>query len=161
MSAQIRKLWTRVEEIRTAAGRDDGDGPLRKVAACAVVANPLAGQGFVADPSPLVDASAELGTLLGSAGAALCGPAESYGKAAIVGVNGEQEHGDAMLTSAFGDAGPREPEGRGIAWTEERRRSGEGRRCLVAPRRRVGRNAVTTTRSRYGCRTPRCPARSW
>jgi hypothetical protein len=30
-----------------------------------------------------------------------------------------------------------EPKGRGAAWTEERRRSDEGRQRLKAPRRRV------------------------
>lgn len=115
MGARIRKLWTQVEETRLAAGQADADGPLRKVAACAVVVNPLAGQGYIADLSPLVDASAELGTLLGSAAAELCGPVESYGKAAIVGVDGEQEHGNAMLTSAFGDAF-RAAIGGGAAW---------------------------------------------
>jgi hypothetical protein len=42
---RIRKLWTQAEEIRTAAGRGDDGGPLRKVAACAVVTNPFAGRG--------------------------------------------------------------------------------------------------------------------
>lgn len=111
----IRKLWTQVEEIRTAAGRSDDQGSLRKVAACAVVENPLAGRGFVADLSPLVEASAVLGTLLGQTASALCGPVASYGKAAIVGVDGEQEHGNAMLTSAFGDAF-RVAIGGGAAW---------------------------------------------
>jgi hypothetical protein len=32
---RIRKLWTQAEEIRSAAGRGDDGGPLRKVAACA------------------------------------------------------------------------------------------------------------------------------
>jgi hypothetical protein len=32
----------------------------------------------------------------------------------------------------------REPEGRGVAWTEERGTSDEGRRRLRAPRRRTG-----------------------
>src|SRR5258708_15044206 len=32
---------------------------------------------------------------------------------------------------------PSEPEGRGAAWTEERGRGDEGRRCLQAPRRRA------------------------
>ena len=34
--------------------------------------------------------------------------------------------------------GPREPKGAGAAWTEERRRSDEGRRRLKGARRRVG-----------------------
>ena len=33
---------------------------------------------------------------------------------------------------------PREPKGRGAAWTEERGTSDEGRRDLKAPRRRAG-----------------------
>jgi Amino acid synthesis len=113
---EVRKLWTQVEEVRTAAGRDDGDGPLRKVAACAVVSNPLAGLGFVPDLSVLVDASAELGTLLGTTAREACGGVVgSYGKAAIVGTGGEQEHGNAMLTAAFGDAF-RAAIGGGRAW---------------------------------------------
>ena len=35
-----------------------------------------------------------------------------------------------------------EPEGRGVAWTEERGTSDEGRRCLEAPRRRAGGTAL-------------------
>jgi hypothetical protein len=112
---QIRKLWTQAEEIRAVAGHQDDGGPLHKVAACAVVGNPFAGQGFVADLTPLVSASAELGTLLGAAARELCGEVSSYGKAAIVGTAGEQEHANAMLTSAFGDAF-RDAIGGGKAW---------------------------------------------
>lgn len=101
---EIRKLWSQAEEIRTAAGRGDDGGPLRKVAACAVVTNPFAGRGYVDDLSSLVNESAGLGTLLGAAARELCGTVQSYGKAAIVGTAGEQEHANAMLTSAFGDA---------------------------------------------------------
>ena len=36
-----------------------------------------------------------------------------------------------------------EPKGRGVAWTEERGTSDEGRRCLKAARRRAGDRAVT------------------
>ena len=112
---EIRTLWSQLEEIRSAAGAADGGGPLRKVAACAVIRNPFAGQGFVADLSPLVDGSAALGTRLGEAALALCGPVQSYGKAAIAGTAGEQEHANAVLTSAFGDAF-RAAIGGGRAW---------------------------------------------
>lgn len=112
---EIRKLWSQAEEIRTAAGRGDDDGPLRKVAACAVVANPFAGQGYVEDLSLLVRESEALGALLGSAARQLCGDVQSYGKAAIVGTAGEQEHANAMLTSAFGDSF-RDAIGGGQAW---------------------------------------------
>jgi hypothetical protein len=39
----------------------------------------------------------------------------SYGKAAVVGINGEQEHGNAMLTTVFGNV-MREAAGGGKAW---------------------------------------------
>jgi hypothetical protein len=112
----IRKIWLVIEETRTAAGRGDPGGPLRKVAACAVVANPFAGRGYVEDLAPLVAASRALGSELGRlAREALGGPVESYGKAAIAGTAGEQEHANACLTSAFGDAF-REAIGGGRAW---------------------------------------------
>ena len=41
--------------------------------------------------------------------------AQSYGKAAIIGVNGEQEHGVSMLTTVFGNV-MREAAGGGKAW---------------------------------------------
>ncbi|HUZ23324.1 MAG TPA: amino acid synthesis family protein [Streptosporangiaceae bacterium] len=60
--------------------------------------------------------SLALGTLLGSEAAALLGaPVVSYGKGAVVGIAGEQEHGNAALTSVFGDA-LREAVGGGTAW---------------------------------------------
>jgi len=114
-SLEIRTLWSQVEEIHSAAGASDGDGPLRRVAACAVVRNPFAGQGFVADLSLLVSGSAGLGARLGETARGLCGPVSSYGKAALVGTAGEQEHANAVLTSAFGDAF-RAAIGGGRAW---------------------------------------------
>jgi hypothetical protein len=49
MGARIRKLWTQAEEIRLAAGHGDAHGPLRKVAACAVVVNVRLGGQTAAD----------------------------------------------------------------------------------------------------------------
>lgn len=112
---EIRKIQVVVEETRLAAGRP-GREPLRKVTASAVVRNPLAGQGFVEDLSALIEPSAELGTDLGGrALAALGAPVESYGKAGICGTLGEQEHANACLTSAFGNAF-RQAIGGGEAW---------------------------------------------
>ncbi|MGH9074151.1 MAG: amino acid synthesis family protein, partial [Acidimicrobiales bacterium] len=96
---QVRKTQVVAEETRTAAGRGDDGPPLRKVTAAAVVRNPLAGAGFVEDLAALVDGSRELGTTLAQAAlAALGGPVESYGKGAISGTAGEQEHANACLT---------------------------------------------------------------
>lgn len=111
----IRKTFAVVDETRLVADRSDGV-PLRKVAVCAVVKNPLAGKGFVEDLSPLVDASQQLGTWLGAEAARLLGePVESYGKGGLVGVDGEQEHINAALTTIFGNA-LRDAVGGGKAW---------------------------------------------
>lgn len=113
---EIRKLFSQVDETRSAASRSDDGGPLRKVVVAAVVKNPFANQGFVADLQPIIDASAEIGTLLGQKAVALLdAPVESYGKAGIAGLNGEQEHVNAALTSVFGNAF-RDAIGGGKAW---------------------------------------------
>lgn len=101
MSVKIRKMITVVEEILSDGGRD-GRRPLRKVAAVAVVENPFAGR-FVEDLTPLIDAGEELGALLAKkAVEALGAPAESFGKAAIVGEAGEYEHAAALLHPKLG-----------------------------------------------------------
>lgn len=113
--ASLRKVVTVVEEI-LAEGGSPADPPLRKAAAMGVIANPYAGGGVAEDLSALVGPSAELGALLGArAAAALGAPVESYGKAALVGLDGEQEHAVACITSPFGDA-LREAVGGGAAW---------------------------------------------
>ena len=112
----IRKTYTQVEETHLVAGQSDDSGPLKKVAVCAVVANPLAGHGYVSDLSQIVEASYEIGTYLGEGALRVLGePAESYGKAGVVGTNGEQEHINAALTSVFGNAF-RDAIGGGKAW---------------------------------------------
>ena len=101
MSVKIRKMVTVVEEILSDGGRD-GRRPLRKVAAVAVIANPFAGR-FVEDLTALIDAGEELGALLAKrATEALGAPAESFGKAAIVGEGGEYEHAAALLHPKLG-----------------------------------------------------------
>ena len=98
---KIRKLVTIVEEILSDGGRE-ARRPVRKAAAVAVLENPFAGR-FVDDLTPLVDAGEELGALLAKrATEALGAPAESYGKAAIVGEGGEYEHAAALLHPKLG-----------------------------------------------------------
>lgn len=113
---EIRKLFSQVDETHTAASYSDDGGPLRKVVVAAVVSNPYAGQGYVEDLQAIIDASAELGTLLGQKALAfLDAPVESYGKAGIAGLNGDQEHVNAALTSVYGNAF-RDAIGGGKAW---------------------------------------------
>ena len=97
----VRKLLTVVEEIQQDGGRRV-EKPIRKVAAIAVIANPFAGR-FVEDLQELVKTGEELGVVLGRrAVMALGGPVHSYGKAAIVGTDGEYEHAAAILHPTLG-----------------------------------------------------------
>jgi Amino acid synthesis len=110
----IKRVLTFADEVRTEAGQKIVP-PLRKVAAVAVLDNPYAGR-FEKDLKPLTDASAELGRHICTIAMKLLGvPAESYGKAALIGLNGEQEHGVAMLTTVFGNE-MRAAAGGGKAW---------------------------------------------
>jgi hypothetical protein len=112
----VRKLYSQLEAVHSAAGQAHDRDPLRRVAACAVVANPYAGQGYVEDLNEIVEFSGHLGTILGEEAARLLGePVESYGKAGLVGTDGEQEHINAAVTSVFGDAF-RRATGGGKAW---------------------------------------------
>ena len=112
---KIKRVLTFLDEVRVADGRDTVP-PLRKAAAVAIVDNPFAGR-FVQDLSPLTRASEAVGREICAIAVRLLAPdqAVSYGKAAVVGINGEQEHGNAMLTTVFGNV-MREAIGGGKAW---------------------------------------------
>lgn len=112
---QIRKIVTLIDEARGEAGIA-ADPVLRKVATAAILKNPFAGK-YQEDLSSLVTASAALGEEISLIARTALGPysVESYGKAAVVGVNGEQEHGVAMLTTVFGNV-VRKAAGGGKAW---------------------------------------------
>lgn len=100
----IRKMVTVVEEIHQEAGRDI-DPPVRKAAAVAVIENPFAVR-YEEDLEPLMAAGEHLGDLLGNRCVEALGiapnEAESYGKAALVGVDGELEHAAALLHPRMG-----------------------------------------------------------
>lgn len=112
---RIRSFHTSTEHKIIEAGRAS-ETPLRKVAAIAVIENPYAGR-YVDDLKPLIEASADLGRELAALAVRAMEPysGESYGKAAIVGIAGEQEHGNAVLTTAFADP-LRKALGGGAAW---------------------------------------------
>jgi hypothetical protein len=104
MKAKVRKIVTFLEETHTEMGKSVHP-PTRRAAAAAIIENPFAGK-YVEDLSELMDIGEELGALLAEkAVAALNIPgasAESYGKAAIVGENGELEHAAALLHPKLG-----------------------------------------------------------
>jgi hypothetical protein len=112
---QIKRTLAFVDEVAIEAGQTVHP-PLRKVAVVAVVDNPFAGK-FEPDLSPLTAASEEIGRQMSAMAIALLAPhrPESYGKGAVIGLNGEQEHGVAMLTTVFGNV-LRAAAGGGKAW---------------------------------------------
>lgn len=101
---KLRKIVVQVEETHSDMGRPI-DPPARKAIAAAVVENPYAGR-YVEDLSPLYDLGAELGGLLASRAVEALGVApddvDSYGKGAIIGLDGEIEHAAAILHPKFG-----------------------------------------------------------
>ena len=104
MKAKIRKIVTFVEETQTEMGKAVNP-PTRRAAAAAVIENPFAGR-YVEDLADLMDIGEELGALLAERAVAALGipgpSAESYGKAAAVGENGELEHAAALLHPKLG-----------------------------------------------------------
>jgi hypothetical protein len=104
VKTKIRKIVTFVEETHTEMGQPVNP-PTRRAAAVAVIENPFAGK-FVQDLSELMEIGEELGALLTERAVAALGipgaSAESYGKAAAVGENGELEHAAAVLHPKLG-----------------------------------------------------------
>ena len=100
----IRKLLTFIEETHR-EGDHDIRPPTRKAAAVAVIGNPYAGR-FADDLDELVAIGEMLGGLLGERAVRALGiqpeQAHSYGKAAIVGEDGELEHAAAILHPRLG-----------------------------------------------------------
>jgi hypothetical protein len=107
MPAEIRKTQLLIEDTLIEGGKI-AEHPLRMIAAIAVIRNPWAGQGFVEDLRPAIhDCAPGLGELLTQMVIDAAGggdKVEGYGKSAIVGVNGEVEHGSALIhTLRFGN----------------------------------------------------------
>ncbi|WP_433466349.1 amino acid synthesis family protein [Spirillospora sp. CA-128828] len=107
MAPLIRKIVVMTEDVVAELGRPV-DHVARRAVAAAVIRNPWHGRGYVADLQPEVrevapllarELTARLVEALGGAG-----EVEAFGKAAIVGVDGEAEHGSALIhTPYFGD----------------------------------------------------------
>lgn len=104
MTANIRKLVVQVDETRKEMGKDITP-PTRRAVAIAAIENPYAGR-FSENLDELIAIGEELGALLGQKAVKALGiepgQAQSYGKAAIVGENGELEHAAAILHPKFG-----------------------------------------------------------
>ena len=101
---KIRKMVTVVDEIHYEMGQQINP-PTRRAAAIAVIENPFADK-YVEDLEILMQIGEELGAILGKRCINALGikpsAAQSYGKAALIGENGELEHGAAILHPRMG-----------------------------------------------------------
>lgn len=107
MGLEIRKIVRYTDETLIEGGKA-AEQPWIMVAVAAVIRNPWAGQGFVEDLSSSILAVAPpLGEIMVPDLLATIGGAdrvEAYGKAAVVGLNGEVEHGSGLIhTLRFGN----------------------------------------------------------
>jgi len=113
----IRKWYLQIEDTLAGESGQPADGaPLRKIVIAAAIHNPYAGR-YEPDLSAFIAPSPHLGAEFGRRiRAAAAGQAiESYGKACLVGCDGEYEHGNALLTNPA--ANPvRDALGGGKAW---------------------------------------------
>ena len=107
MELALRKIVAFEEEVFLEGGRVC-DPPLRLFGVAAIVRNPWAGRGYVADLKPEIRAFApQLGKMLTDRIIAMAGGGdkiEAYGKAAMSGVDCELEHASALIhTLHFGN----------------------------------------------------------
>lgn len=100
MSFEIRKIVSFKETILHEGGRALAT-PITMLGVAAVIRNPWHGRGFVEDLGPEQKAGcAELGRIMVARVLREMGgadPIESYGKAAVVGLEGEIEHASAVI----------------------------------------------------------------
>jgi hypothetical protein len=124
----VRKWFAFHEEtLANETGRPADGAAVRKIAVACVLENPYAGR-FSENLDRLLKESPKLGAEFGHRLVAALGTdkAQSYGKACIVGVEGEYEHGNALLTTAFADP-VRDALGGGKAWiSSSGKRGGPG-----------------------------------
>ena len=103
-TAEVRKIIASIEDTHREAGKTLAT-PSRKCVVAAVISNPLAGVAD-GDLDVLKDIGADISAQLVARGleALGAGPDDvhSYGKGAIVGVDGEIEHAAALIHPRFG-----------------------------------------------------------
>ncbi|MGE8077353.1 amino acid synthesis family protein [Peribacillus loiseleuriae] len=104
---EIRKVYTAVEETRI-EGDKKVENPIKMITTMAVIKNPWINRGYVENLKPEIDEYApQLGELLVAELFKHIGTpddVEAFGKAAVVGVDGEIEHASAFIhTLKFGN----------------------------------------------------------
>ncbi len=104
---ELRKVILQVEDTHIEGVRDVSP-PMRTAIAAAVLTNPWSGQGYVENLAPEIERVAPLvaAELVPRVEQAMGGAAgiEAFGKAAVVGHDGEVEHASALIhTLRFGN----------------------------------------------------------
>ena len=101
---EIRKIIVQIDETHKEINKIIPNPPIKSIAA-AVINNPFANK-YVEDLEPLYDIGAEIGGYLANKSVKLLGvkpdDVDSYGKGAVVGLDGELEHAAALLHPRFG-----------------------------------------------------------
>lgn len=146
---KIRNKFVQIEDRSYEAGMWH-ENALRRVAVAIVVNNPLAGK-YQEDLSEFIEASAELGGVMGDMLVEAMGSREiqSYGKAGIVGINGELEHANMLLTTTF--ANPiRDRIGGAAAWISSFTKVGVPGCSIDVP---MNHKDAVYVRSHYGAMT--------
>jgi hypothetical protein len=100
MQLQVRR-WVMVIEHKLEEAGQRADVPLRKAAAVAFIKNPFLG-AYRDDLTEGIEASVALGANVAAQLMSVWGdyPVQAYGKGGVVGIAGEQEHANALLTTA-------------------------------------------------------------
>lgn len=100
---ELRRVVLIDEETWREAGRTV-EPPTRRVAACAVLVNPLAGRAARDDLNEMIELSIEAGKLLTARALRVLGDRRptAYGKAVVVGTAGDLEQGAAMIHPRLG-----------------------------------------------------------
>lgn len=101
----IRKWFLQQDDTLAGEFGKPADGSLqRRIVIACVLRNPCAGR-YVERLDDYIAASGQLGAEFGKRVQAALGAhaVEAYGKACLVGLNGEYEHGNMLLTTTFAD----------------------------------------------------------
>ena len=143
----VRKLVTFLDETQREMGQTISP-PTRRAAAVAVIENPFASQ-YAEDLDALMEIGEELGALLGERCVQALGiepsQAQSYGKAAMVGENGELEHAAAILHPRLGKP-LREAVDKGAALVPSNKKMGSMGQVLDIP---LGHKEAAYVRSHF------------
>lgn len=146
---KIRNRFIQIEDRSFEAGQWH-EVPLRRVTTAIVVGNSLAGR-YQEDLSEFIEASAELGKVMGEMVLEGMGgrAVQAYGKAGIVGLNGELEHANMLLSTTF--ANPiRDAIGGAAAWISSFTKVGVPGTSIDVP---LNHKDAVYVRSHYGAMT--------